>query len=66
MAGETTIDIVSTSVFDAIMVADIDIAKAERRDVFFFSTLQYSITPLLQGRNFQEILAIFKLAFYGP
>ena len=26
MAGETTIDIVSTSVFDEIMAADIDIA----------------------------------------
>ncbi len=29
MAGETTIDLVSTSNFDEIMVADIDIAKAE-------------------------------------
>jgi lysine 6-dehydrogenase len=29
MAGETTIDIVGTSDFDEIMVADIDIAKAE-------------------------------------
>jgi len=44
MAGETTIDIVSTSVFDEIMVADIDIAKAERMDVFFF---QHSNTPSL-------------------
>ena len=30
MAGETTIDLVNTSEFDEIMVADIDIAKAER------------------------------------
>jgi len=44
MAGETIIDIVSTSVFDEIMVADIDIAKAERMDVYFF---QHSSTPSL-------------------
>ena len=61
MAGETTIDLVGSSVFDEIMVADIDIAKAERMDVFFF---QHSITPLFQGRDFQEIFATFKLPFY--
>jgi len=30
----------------------------------FFSTLQYAITPLLQRRDFQDLLATFKLAFY--
>ena len=29
----------------------------------FFSTLQYSITPLLQARDFQEFLAPFKLPY---
>ena len=58
MAGETTIDLVGSNVFDEIMVADIEIAKAERMDVFFFNT------PLLQGRDFQELLATFKLSFY--
>ena len=29
----------------------------------FFSTLQYSITPLRQCRDFQELLAIFKLPY---
>ncbi len=32
--------------------------------MYFFSTLQYSITPLLQGRDFQELSATFKLTFY--
>jgi len=30
----------------------------------FFSTLQYSITPVLQDRDFQEFLVSLKLAFY--
>jgi hypothetical protein len=30
----------------------------------FFPTLQYSITPLLQDRGLQEILATFNLPFY--
>ena len=34
-----------------------------RMDVFF-STLQYSITPLCQGRDFQELSETFELPFY--
>jgi hypothetical protein len=30
----------------------------------FFSKLQYSITPILQDRGFQEILENFKLPFH--
>jgi len=30
----------------------------------FFSTLQYSIAPVLQGRDFQELLTTLKLDFY--
>jgi hypothetical protein len=33
---------------------------------FINPSLQYSITPLLQGRDFQEILATFKLPCYWP
>jgi hypothetical protein len=32
--------------------------------MFFFSTLQYAITPVLQGQAFQDFLAIFKFLFY--
>ena len=28
--------------------------------ISFFSTLQYSITPVRQGRDFQELLETFK------
>jgi hypothetical protein len=30
----------------------------------FLSTLQYSITPVRQSRDFQELLATLKLPFY--
>jgi len=30
----------------------------------FLSTLQYSITPVLQGRDFQELLATLRLPIY--
>ena len=32
----------------------------------FFSTLQYPITPVLQDRDFQKLLAALKLPFYWP
>ena len=38
-------------------------SNGERIDAFF-STLQYSITPVPKGRDFQELLAIFKFLFY--
>jgi hypothetical protein len=33
--------------------------------MFYFSTLQYSITPVFLGREFQELLATFEVPFYG-
>ncbi len=33
--------------------------------VLFFSTLQYSITPVLHGREFREILATLRSSYYG-
>jgi len=62
MAGETTIDLVGSSVFDEIMVADINIAKAERMDVFFFNTpsLHYS-----KAETFKKFLQPLNCLFIG-
>ena len=56
MAGETTIDLVGSNVFDEIMVADIEIAKAERMDVFFFNTPTLHYSKAETFKNFWQTL----------